>query len=403
MKSVEIPWGAWYGDIVKKITLPDNAEVKKVEISHRPAITRHTILEQLKSLIESLRKKKPQNVTIVVDDLTRPVKLENLINSVLQILEIEKFEKKNVKFLVGLGGHRPLEKEDLVKKLGSYCVDNYSIVNHSPFEDLVQLPIDWKGTPIEINRHFVQADFRIVISGLVPHSFAGFSGGAKMLIPGISNLEVVKRTHKSVLMGFMGKLGEIDNNRFRMEIETIATQIGVDYFFGVVINPDREIAALYSGDIITAYHEAVQDAKSYYTMEVPDDTFDMIIMNAYPKDTELLQCENVFFPLQSASKQFIREGGLVVVTDACSEKMGHHELFGPQKVLYRDPMPKRFLTPYDVIFYSENILMEDFRKVFWDGYKFYNQWKEVYQYIEKKFIKNFKVIVFPFASIQLVK
>jgi nickel-dependent lactate racemase len=402
MRSIEIPWGAWYGDVSKQVTFPDRAEIKVVNIPSRSTLAAQFIDRKLKDLAELLGKKKPRNVIIVVDDLTRPVKLENLINPLLHLLKSFDIQQKNTKILIGLGGHRPLEKDDLRKKLGPDCVESYKIFNHSPFENLVRLPVEWKGTPIEMNRHFVESDFRIVISGLVPHSFAGFSGGAKMLIPGISNLEVVKRTHKSVLMGFMGKLGDTDNNRFRREIEAIVQEIGVDYFLGVLINPNREIAAIHGGDIINAYHDAVRDARDYYTMKVPDGPFDMILMNAYPKDTELLQCENAFFPLQSASKPLVRENGLVVVVDACSERIGHHELFGPNKALYRAPMPKRFLNPYEVIFFSENLVEKEFREIFWSGYRFHDRWERVYDFIEKKFERDFRVIVFPFASMQLV-
>ena len=403
MKSIEIPWGAWYGDVAKEVSFPDRADIRTIDIPSRPPMSAESIDQDLKDLAELIRQKKPANVIVVVDDLTRPVKLERLINPLLRLLKSADIQRQNTRILVGLGGHRPLEKEDLKKKLGPDCVENYEIINHSPFENLIQLPVEWKGTAIEMNRHFVEADFRIVISGLVPHSFAGFSGGAKMLIPGISNLEVVKRTHKSVLMGFMGKLGDTENNRFRREIETIVQQIGVDYFLGVVINADREIAAIYGGDIITGHQEAVQDAKKFYTFDVADDDpFDMILMNAYPKDTELLQCENAFFPLQSASKPLVREDGLVVVADACSEKIGHHELFGPGKALYRTPMPKRFLNAYEVIFYSENLAEAEFREVFWSGYRLCDKWESVYEAIENKFRKDFRVVVFPFASMQLV-
>lgn len=403
MRSIEIPWGAWYGDVSKQITFPDRAEIKVIDIPSRPSLNAESIDQKLTDLAQLIRKKKPRDVIVVVDDLTRPVKLENLITLLLNLLKSVDIQRENTKILVGLGGHRPLGRDDLRKKLGSHCVEDYEIINHSPFENLIRLPVEWKGTPIEMNRYFVESDFRIVISGLVPHSFAGFSGGAKMLIPGISNLEVVKRTHKSVLMGFMGRLGDTDKNRFRREIEGIVQQIGVDYFLGVLINPNREIAAIYGGDIIEAYHEAVGDARNYYTMEVSDDPFDMILMNAYPKDTELLQCENAFFPLQSASKPLVRENGLVVVADACSERIGHHELFGPNKALYRAPMPKRFLSPYEVIFYSENLVENEFREIFWSGYGFHDRWETVYEVIDNRFGKAFRVIVFPFASMQLVR
>jgi nickel-dependent lactate racemase len=401
MKYVEIPWGAWYGDEVKKLSFPDRAEIDLIEIPYRSPIKEETYKKEFEQLSSFLKKKKCKRIVIVVDDLTRPVKLETLINVLLTILEENGFGNANVKILVGAGGHRPLNAEDLKKKIGSHCIDNYSYFNHSPFKDLVKVPVEWKGSPVEINKHFIEADFRIVISGLTPHSFAGFSGGAKMLIPGISNLEVIKRTHKSVLMGFMGKLGDVKQNRFRREIEIIAKEIGVDYFIGLMANANRDVVAVHCGDIIEAFHSAAREAFEYYTMDMKNDEFDVLLLNAYPKDTELLQAENAFHPLHSSTKALVRNGGTVIVTDACSEKMGHHELFGPGKALYRTPMPKRFLNPYDVIYYLDKVTEEDFRQIFWNGYKFYDQWETVYKYMEKKFPNNFRVVVFPSASMQL--
>jgi nickel-dependent lactate racemase len=402
MKFVEIPWRAWYGDEVKELSFPDRAEIKMIEIPYRSPLEEGTYKKKFEELPSLFKKRDCKKIIIVVDDLTRPVKLETLMNVLLTILKENGFGNTEVKILVGVGGHRPLEDKDLKKKIGSHCVDNYSYFNHSPFKGLVKLPVEWKGSPVEINRHFVEADFRIVISGLTPHSFAGFSGGAKMLIPGISNLEVIKRTHKSVLMGFMGKLGNVENNRFRREIEAIAKQIGVDYFIGLMANANRDVVAVHCGDIIEAYGSAAKEALEYYTMDVKSGEFDVILLNAYPKDTELLQAENAFHPLQSSTKALVRDGGMVIVADACSEKMGYHELFGTNKALYRTPMPKRFLNPYDVVYYLDNVTEDDFRQVFWNGYKFYDQWKTVYEYIEKKFPNNFRVVVFPSASMQLV-
>lgn len=402
MKFVEIPWGAWYGDELKRLCFPDRAEIKLVEIPYRPPMEIELYKQEFSKLSYHLKAKEFNKVVIVVDDLTRPVKLESLMNVLLSILEENGFGSQNVKILVGVGGHRPLNAEDLRKKIGSDCVSNYSFINHSPFENLAKVSIEWKNSPVEINKHFMEADFRIVISGLTPHSFAGFSGGAKMLIPGISNLEVIKRTHKSVLMGFMGKLGDIVNNRFRREIEAIAQEIGVNFFIGLLANANRDVVAMHCGDVIEAYRSAAQDAGQYYGMGLDSSEYDVVVLNAYPKDSELLQAENAFHPLQSASRALVRDRGVVIVTSACSEGVGHHELFGPGKTLYRTPMPKRFLNNYDVLFHLENITREDFNEIFWDGYQLHNRWNQIYEHLENKFRNKFKVIIFPTASIQLV-
>lgn len=402
MKSITIPWAAWYGDLQKELTFTEQADIRIMTIDDRPAVTEAEIDKELLQLSSLIQSKHPERVIIVIDDLTRPLKIEPLLNVILDSLEGAHISRENTVLLVGLGGHRPLSENDLRKKVGQRALEKCVFVNHDPFNDLLELPYSWKGTPVQLNKYFVTADFRIVISGLVPHNFAGFSGGAKMLFPGIANFEMIKRTHKSVLMGLMGKSGEMDKNHFRKDIELLAGKIGVDLFIGLVGNTRREITALFCGDIVKAHRQAAQYAKEYYTASVEDGEYDVVLLNAFPKDTELLQSENAFIPLHSASKKFVKEGGVIIVASACSEGIGHHELFGPGKALYRKPQAKRSLNAYDFIFYSEKISGADFRKVYWEGYQYYSNWQSLNHYLSGKFSTQYRVLVFPYASVQLV-
>ena len=189
---------------------------------------------------------------IVVDDLTRPLKMAPVVAALCEKLTESGVSDNQIAILIGGGGHRALTDEEVSQKVGAAAVQRFRVLEHSPFENLTDSGVEWKGTPVRLNQHFMAADFRIIISGLVPHSFAGFSGGAKMLFPGIADIDIIKRTHKSVLMGFMGKLGEVEGNRFRAEIEGMASQIGVDYFLGLVGNGQRDVVAMFNGDLVEA-------------------------------------------------------------------------------------------------------------------------------------------------------
>lgn len=402
MKSIDIPWGAWYGDVSKTLTFPGNADIQVAGLAERPRLCASEISQRLGTLLPLVQQKKPRRIAIVVDDLTRPLKMAPIIAILLEKLDSAGYNHSSITFVIGGGGHRALGREEIAKKVGESVVKEYPIVSHSPFENLQETAISWKGTPVLLNKTFMEADFRIILSGLVPHSFAGFSGGAKMLFPGIANLEIIKRTHKSVLMGFMGKLGEVEGNRFRSEIEQMALEIGVDYFVGMIGNPQREVAGLFSGDIIAAHRAAARYAQEYYSIPVEEQAYDAVVLNAYPKDTELLQAENAFIPLHSTAKKLLRENGAVIVTSACSEGLGHHALFGPDGALYRKPQPKRSLEGKRFMFFSENIRREDFEQVFWEGYASFSNWNSLRETIAKPAGEPLKVLVFPHASLQLV-
>jgi nickel-dependent lactate racemase len=402
MKQIKLPWGAWNGDCEKTLIVPGNPKIDIADLPPKFALSSYEIKEKLSPFFKNITSHNRKNIVIVIDDLTRPIKIEPLFETIIEIFRNENIENNSIKILIGLGGHRELTEEDLVKKIGTKAITQYKWINHNPLSNLARLQLEWKGTPVELNEHFVDADYRIIISCLVPHSFAGFSGGAKMLFPGIANFEMIKRTHKSVMMGFMGKLGEMENNRFRHEIEELTKQIGVNLFIGLIGNQDREIIELYCGDVVEAHRKAANYARNYYTTNVESEGYDMIILNAYPKDTELLQLENAFIPLHSASRKLLKDNGVVLVTSACSEGMGYHALFGPDNPLYRKPLPKRFLSNYDVLFYSENINEQEFRKIFWEGYRFFSDQNDLYKYLQNSLSQKSKILVFPCASIQMV-
>ncbi|WP_457565847.1 lactate racemase domain-containing protein [Caldithrix abyssi] len=403
MRTIHIPWAAWFDESRLELELPPDSIIDFYSLSDAPPLSEEHFRLKTKDLCKLVKKKNPTNILIVVDDLTRPVILEPLLKTLVDELHSCGFKTDQIKFLIGLGAHHPLSKESAAKKLGRQIVENYRWINHDP-QETEPTGLQWGKTEFRLNKHYLQADFRVVISGLTPHSFAGFSGGAKMLIPGISDLGIITKTHKSVLMGFMGKLGEVEKNRFRHVIEEMVAQVGIDFFIGVVINGNRTIADIFCGDFKEAHRQAALKARQLYTTEAMSNApYDLLILNAYPKDTELLQAENAFIPLKSADGTLLKEEGMVLVTSACSEGLGYHGLFGPGGLLYRKPRPLRFLKGRQFLFYSPNITPEEFKTIFFEDYPFFSDEKALFNYLKKNLPERARVGVFPFASLQLVR
>ncbi len=400
-QTIKLPWGAWFGDREMKLSVPADWRVTDYSLPQAGRISPEAIAEKVKPITALLKEKQPASIIIVVDDLTRPVLLADLMDALLY--EIRQFGIKSgqIKILIGLGSHKGLDKESMIKKLGVRTVESYTCLNHDP-ADTVPIDVIWGKTPIKLNRHYVEADFKIVISGLTPHSFAGFSGGAKMLFPGLADMETIAKTHKSVLMGFMGKLGDMAHNKFRDVIEGFVEKAAIDFFIGAVLNGDRSLHDLFCGDYVTAHRQAAQRAREIYLTDVePAELYDLLILNAYPKDTELLQAENGFIPLKSAKQPIVKEGGMVLLTSACSEGLGRHGLFGPGGLLYRKPRPLRFLKNYRFAFFSDNLTEDDFHQVFADEYPFFGNSKELLAFLTGELPQIARVAVFPQASLQL--
>ncbi len=255
--------------------------------------------------------------------------------------------------------------------------------------------------PVRINKFYMDADLKIAVGSILPHPFAGFSGGAKLVIPGLASIEILVRIHKLVLKGLGGGAGRIDNNKFRNDIEKAVSEIGLDYFVGYIPNAKRQIVGVFAGDMISAHRAGAAYAKAMYETEVIN-AMDIAILNAYPKDTEFLQSDTVFSILKPFINK-INERGTVVVTTACSEGFGYHSLFSPGMELYRRPSEKGFLSERRLIYFSPNINKYESCGIVWEGYSFFNKWEDVVLSLSEIYTDSCRVAIFPTAPIQLAK
>ncbi len=403
MKKISIPWGAWHLDTKLNLTLPEQWDVRVCSVSSSESVTKDEIENSIKnplgiekplsSLVQGSKK-----IVISVEDITRP----SYLGDILELL-IDEITKANtdadITILICNGAHRPLTRADMIKKLGEKIVENYLIINHNPYDNLIETSTLMGKTPARLNRFFMEADFRIIVGSVLPHAFAGFSGGAKLVIPGLADINVLARSHKFVLMGFRGGYGKVEDNKFRTEIEEIVNSVGINFFVGYIPGADRSIAKIFAGDMITAHREAVQFAKSHFATRLPSD-IDVIILNAYPKDTELLQADACLSILKESITRLKPEAS-VVITSACSEGVGYHALFGYGMRLYRKPAVKKFLSNKKVFFYSPNINRREFYTYYPEEYLFFNDWSELVALLSQSHKEKAKVAVLPTAPIQL--
>jgi hypothetical protein len=204
------------------------------------------------------------------------------------------------------------------------------------------------------------------------------------------------------MMGFRGGVNDVDTNKFRSEIEDVIKGIGVDFFVGIVPNSKRKPAGVFAGNVISAHRAGVEFARNIYKSEFEPST-DVAVMNAYPKDSELIQADTALTPLKMSTADMIREEGVLIITSRCSNGFGYHSLFGPGMRLSRKPIKKRFLKGRDLILFSPHVNEAEFRRLYWHGYRLANDWNTVISYLENRFKGTCSVSIFPTAPIQLLK
>jgi lactate racemase len=404
MKAFSLPWKAWHGDERCELVFPEAWDVRLCSMMQAPGLTDLEIRSALSNSIGGAGFdtvfRRATNAAIVVDDITRPTPTKMLLPLVLDQLATAGIARANIKVIVALGSHAPLSETDLSLKLGAEIVQNYKVLQHDPLQNLAEIGIQLDKTPVKINKDFVESDLKISMGCITPHPFAGFSGGGKLILPGLASMEVIERTHRYVVMGFRGGMGVVEGNQFREEVEEVCDKCGLDLIVDIVVNQEREIAGVFAGDFKKAFLEGVKFARQVYQTPLPL-AADVAVLGAYPKDTDLIQSENAFNVLRSTHRSFVRDGGKIVLVTASSHGRGVHGIFAPGGRLYRKPIRKRWLGNKDLIIYSPAVTKEECRSIFWEGYRLCSTWEEVIRELEAAFPNHCDVAVFPCASVQL--
>jgi lactate racemase len=402
MKTVEIPWGCWYGDGTFCLTFPDRFALSLLKMPDLDPLSAAAIAESICNPVDSPRVKElasqAASVAIAVDDISRPTRTSEILPALLR--ELSAVPRDKVTIYIALGAHRPMLGQELRLKLGEEVLQTCNVVQHHPYENLVELGRSSRGTPVFINRSFYEADLKIGVGAVLPHPYAGYSGGGKVVLPGLAGIETLRANHEPAVTGISGGLGD-PNVEARRDIEEIALQAGLAFSCNIVVNARRETVGLVSGHPITAHRRAACLAGDAYATPLVDPPYEIVVLNAYPKDTELLQAGNVFNCYRSSPVPLLTPKGTLVVTSRCSTGQGFHSLHGKSMRLYRQPGEKKFLEGRELLFFSPNISRGDFAVSFSERYRFFDDWNELAGHLEARHGPSARVGVFPTAPLQI--
>lgn len=415
MQEYQIPWGQWYEQSTRTLTFPDNWDVRYCAMQRLAPMTEAQILDKIDHPIgteplEVLAKGK-KSACIIMDDISRPTPGSLLLPMIIQKLADCGMAYENIKVLMALGGHRPMTRQEMQIKVGPWVLNHVQVLNHSPHSaDLVTIP-DAEQT-IKINKHFMDADLRIAVGCIVPHTLAGFSGGAKAVIPGIGGLETLYENHTLVFAdrstGMSFKTSTCDpDNPMRQNMEQIVGKVGLDFILNVVLNDEMKVADTFAGHFVKAHRQACRRAmEALQTPIVPD--ADIICCSAFPKDTEYSQIATCFAVLGHYKERSVKKGGTIVAMTASSEGSGFHALFGPGMRLFSphdDNMPPLELKGTETHIYSEGVTQIDIRQFYTGEVPAINHdWNSILEKLMKKYEgKTPLVAIYPMGAIQIGK
>ncbi len=401
---MKILWQAWYGDREIELDFPETWRVEKVQMADAAPAEPDSLAERLRQPIgaptlQELAGTSTQ-AAIVVEDITRPSPLGHIASLVIAELQAGGLDPENIRFIIGLGAHTPMRRQELILKLGRSIVEDFPIYQNQPHENRKYLGETQRGTPIYTNAFFLEADLRLSIGTIVPHGHAGFAGGVKTVAVGMAGIETLHANHTIAYRLPHSMAGRIEGNELRADLEEIGRKVGHRFAVNTVVNSRRELVALFAGDPVAAHRAGVRFARKVYSTRFPPPA-DIAVFNAYPKDTDLVQVLNSMNAVARDLRRAIKPAGSAVLATACTHGAGIHYLLssgmrahGPLK------REKIHLGKNGLIIFSPNLSYADIEEFPQDTCLF-NSWPEVVAELRRRHGNEAAVSVFPNAALQI--
>jgi lactate racemase len=280
-------------------------------------------------------------VVIVHSDITRATPNDRILPVILAELEQAGVSRKNIILMNALGTHRPQTEAELRMMLGDGIVDNYCCLQHDAFDDSILVPLGMTklGHPVRINRHYLDADVRILTGFIEPHFFAGFSGGPKGVLPALAGAESVVTNHgRAMIAHHHAAWGITEGNPIWEEMRETALMTDPTFLLNVTLNVHKQITGVFAGDMLAAHAAGCRFVREQAMVGV-DAPYDVVVTtnSGYPLDQNLYQCVKGM----SAARQIVREGGAIVMAGACQDGLPNHGRYA--ELLQRGGSPQGVL------------------------------------------------------------
>ena len=292
-----------------------------------------------------------QKVGISVCDITRPMPSKRILPVILN--ELKHVHPSNITIFIATGTHRKNTHSELFSMLGELPMSGgYNIVNHDAFSqaNLTKVGVTKEHIPIFLNTDWIKTDFKITTGFVDPHFFAGFSGGPKMIAPGLAGFETIMKLHDSdMISNPNSKWGITHGNPIHDSIREIATLFPSDFTLDVTINKHHKITSVYAGEMFQVHKAACEFAHSTAMREVPE-PFDIVVTtnSGYPLDMNLYQAVKGM----SAAHQIVKKDGSIICAAECSDGIPDHGSYG--EILKSQASPQSLLNMIEASDYQKH-------------------------------------------------
>lgn len=322
------------GNEVEKVILPKQPVILNPanlpEDLDEAAVVKKALEEPIGSKRLNQIVKPGDKIVIITSDITRPMPTGKVMDPLMEELLSAGVSPDNVTLVFARGSHRHHSQQEMAHLAGNWygktcCVDSDS-------ENVIHLGTTSSGTPVDIDARVVQADRRICLGNVEFHYFAGYSGGAKAIMPGVSTVSAITMNHR-MMVDPRARAGNLDDNPVRRDIEEAGKMTGIDFIVNVVLNTRKQIIYCAAGDSIQAHRDACAYLNDIYRSPISAKA-DIVIVSqgGAPKDLNLYQTQKA---LDNAGHA-VKDGGTVILVGSCFEGIGN-QVFEEWMLKYTNP------------------------------------------------------------------
>jgi lactate racemase len=386
------------------LTVPDNWQVETNNMAgyNRPAMTDDEIKQVVTHPvgippIREMAKNKKQ-VVIIFDDICRITRVYRIIPYILEELAKAGIPDKNIRFIAANGLHGAMNRNEFAEKLGEPVMAKFPVYNHNPFYNCTYVGTTSRGTKVHLNSEYLKCDFKIAIGSITPHAFAIFSGGSKMILPGVAALDTVLHNHG--LPGDPATRRNYDTNPQHLDMDEAAAFADLDVNIEGIVNLWGDTVELYAGELNESHATGIKAARSHYLTPKAVNK-DIVIANTYAKVTEATTGLGIAFPSVKP------EGGDVVLIYNTPFGQGHHYALGPCGKLIESMQSIKAKIPSHV---NHLIVFTEYPEIAGLDYienspkvKMITKWENVVKTLQETYGNKASVGVYPNADIQICK
>ncbi len=271
-----------------------------------------------------------KSAAIAINDKTRPVPNHHLLPPLLQRLRALGLPRAAITFVIATGTHAPMPPEEFAQVLPPELAAAYRVVSHDCDDEasLVDLGVTERGSQVQVNRIFHEADLRLTVGNIEPHQFAGFSGGVKTAAIGLAGRAGINNNHALMLQP-ESRIGDYETNPARQDIEAMGARMGIHFSLNAILNNHKQIVHALFGDPVAVMRAGIPLSRDVCQVGVPA-LYDLLIVSpgGHPKDINVYQAQKAL----GHAALIMRAGGTVIVCAACPEGSGsrHYEAWMEQ-------------------------------------------------------------------------